>query len=169
VADLLAARMNLKLARHRRAFASVGEGHLGVGADAPRFALAKPLTYMNLSGGAVAALCRFYRISPDRLIVVYDELDLPFGQVRTKAGGGEAGHNGLRSISQSLSSRDYLRVRIGIGRPPGRQDPVGYVLADFTAAERKDLDFLLDRAADMIESIMTHGVEWTQNTYHAAP
>jgi PTH1 family peptidyl-tRNA hydrolase len=97
---------------------------------------------------------------------VHDELDLEYGTVRAKFGGGEGGHNGLRSISKSLSTKDYARVRFGIGRPPGRQDPADYVLKDFSATERKELDFLVDRAADMVESIVTIGVEATQNKYH---
>lgn len=166
VADLLAVRLGTRFSRHRRANAEVAEARLGLGADAPQVVIAKPMTYMNLSGGAVAGLARFYKVDPAQIVAVHDELDLPYGQVRAKFGGGEGGHNGLRSISQSLSTKDYNRVRIGIGRPPGRQDPADYVLSDFTAAERKDLDFLIDRAADMVESIMRNGIEATQNAYH---
>lgn len=168
VADLLAGRYRIKLSRHRKAAAAVGEGRLGYGVDAARLVLAKPLTYMNLSGGPVAALHRFYKIPVDRIIAVHDELDLPYGQVRAKAGGGEGGHNGLRSMSASLGSRDYLRVRFGISRPSGRQDPAAYVLSNFSTAERKELDFLVDRAADVVESIMVRGLERTQNAYHGA-
>ena len=167
VADLLAARHVGKFGRHRRALADVAETRLGIGIDAPRLVLAKPLSYMNLSGGPVSALAQFYKVEPDHIIAVYDELDLPFGQIRTKLGGGEGGHNGARSISRSLSTRDYLRVRFGIGRPPGRQDPADYVLSDFSTVERKDVEFLVDRAADMVESLVTRGLEWTQNQYHA--
>ncbi|HEX6873872.1 MAG TPA: aminoacyl-tRNA hydrolase [Micromonosporaceae bacterium] len=167
VADLIAARTGVKFGRHRRAMAEVGEGRLGVGADAPRLVLAKPMTYMNLSGGPVAALAQFYKIPPSQIIAVHDELDLPYGQLKTKLGGGEGGHNGLRSMSQSLSTKDYLRVRFGIGRPPGRQDPADFVLSDFSATERKDLEFLVDRSADMVESLIHRGLEWTQNAYHA--
>lgn len=166
VADLLASRLGARFGRHRRAFAEVGEGRLGYGADAPRVVLAKPLTYMNLSGGPVAALSQFYKVPLGQVVAVHDELDLPYGQVRAKAGGGEGGHNGLRSMSKSLGSRDYLRIRFGIGRPPGRQDPADYVLSDFAPVERKEVDFLVDRAADMVESVMARGLEWTQNTYH---
>jgi len=130
--------------------------------------LVKPMTYMNLSGGPVVALANFYKVPIERIIAVHDELDLPFGVVRAKFGGGEGGHNGLRSMSQSLSTKDYHRVRFGIGRPPGRQDPADYVLSDFTAAERKELEFLVDRSADMVESIITHGLEHTQNVFHPA-
>jgi PTH1 family peptidyl-tRNA hydrolase len=166
VADLIAARTGARFGRHRRAVAAVAETRLGVGVDAPALVLAKPLTYMNLSGGPVAALASFYKVPSARIIAVYDELDLAFGVLRTKLGGGEGGHNGARSISQSLSTRDYLRVRFGIGRPPGRQDPADFVLSDFTAAERKELDYLVDRAADIVESLIKVGLEPTQNAYH---
>jgi PTH1 family peptidyl-tRNA hydrolase len=168
VADLLAGRTGARFGRHRRGAADVAQARLGVGADAARLVIVKPMTYMNLSGGPVTALSRFYKISPARLIAIHDELDLPYGQLRAKIGGGEGGHNGLRSISQSLSTRDYVRVRFGIGRPPGRMDPADYVLSDFSAAERKDLEYLTDRTADIVESIITRGVEWTQNAFHAA-
>lgn len=167
VVDLIAVRTRARFGRHRRAFADVAETRLGVGVDAPAVILAKPMTYMNLSGGPVAALAQFYKVVPERIIAVHDELDLPYGTLRAKLGGGEGGHNGLRSISQSLSTKDYYRVRFGIGRPPGRQDPADYVLQDFTTAERKELEFLVDRCADITESIISHGLEWTQNTYHA--
>ena len=168
IVDLLAGRHRIKLSRHRKAVAAVGEGRLGYGIDAVRLVLAEPLTYMNLSGGPVAALSRFYKTPVDRIIAVHDELDLPYGQIRAKQGGGEGGHNGLRSMSASLGSRDYLRVRFGISRPPGRQDPAAYVLSNFSTVERKELDFLVDRAADVVESIMVRGLERTQNAYHGA-
>jgi len=166
VVDLLAGRIGATFSRHRRAVAEVAEGRLGL--DGPRLVLVKPLSYMNLSGGPTAALARFYKIPVAQTLVVHDELDIPYGHIRIKRGGGEGGHNGLRSISQSLGTRDYARVRFGIGRPPGRQDPADYVLSDFSAAERKDLEFLVDRAADVVEAVVTHGVEWAQNTYHGA-
>jgi peptidyl-tRNA hydrolase, PTH1 family len=168
VADVLAARTGVKFGRHRRAVAEVGEGRLAVGFDAPRIVIAKPMTYMNLSGGPVAALAQFYKIEPAQIIAVHDELDVPYGQLRCKIGGGEGGHNGLRSISRSLSTKDYLRVRFGVGRPPGRQDPADYVLSDFSAAEREELGYLVDRSADIVEAVITRGLEWTQNAYHAA-
>jgi peptidyl-tRNA hydrolase, PTH1 family len=168
VADVVAARHAVRFGRHRRSLAAVGEGRLGVGEDAPRLVIAKPMTYMNLSGGPVAALLHFYKIDPGHLLVIHDELDLLYGQLRAKFGGGEGGHNGLRSISTSVSTRDYFRVRFGIGRPPGRRDPVEHVLSDFTATERKDLDLLVDRSADMVESVITRGLAWTQNAFHAA-
>ena len=159
VLDELAARAGGRFKAHKSR-AAVCETRAAV--------LAKPLTYMNLSGGPVKALCDFYKIGPDRLIVVHDELDVPYGALRAKLGGGDNGHNGLKSITKALGTRDYLRVRFGIGRPPGRMDPASYVLRDFATAERKDLPFLIDRAADVVESLMTRGLEATQNDFHRA-
>jgi len=164
VADLLAGRMRARFGRARRTSAELAEGFLAPGG--PKLVLVKPLTYMNLSGGPAASLSQFYKIPLERIIAVHDELDIPYGQVRLKLGGGEGGHNGLRSLSKSLGSRDYLRVRFGIGRPPGRQDPADYVLSNFSATERKELDFLVDRAADAVEALVGRGLEWAQNTYH---
>lgn len=166
VADLLANRMGARFGRHKRAHAEVAEGRLFVGG--PRAVLVKPLTYMNLSGAPVVALAQFYKVPVEQVVAVHDELDLPYGQLRVKRGGGEGGHNGLRSMSKSLGSKEYARVRFGIGRPPGRQDPADYVLSDFSGAERKELEFLVDRAADVVESVVTKGVEATQNAYHGA-
>jgi PTH1 family peptidyl-tRNA hydrolase len=131
--------------------------------------LARPRSYMNLSGRPVAALAAFYKIPPDRLVVVHDELDLPFGALRLKLGGGEGGHNGLRSITQALGTRDYYRVRFGIGRPPGRMDPAVYVLRDFSVAERKELPFFIDRGADATETLIAKGLAEAQNIYHEEP
>jgi PTH1 family peptidyl-tRNA hydrolase len=128
--------------------------------------LAWPRSYMNLSGGPVAALLAFYKIPPERLVVIHDELDIPFDALRLKFGGGDNGHNGLRSISQALGTRDYYRVRFGIGRPPGRMDAAAYVLRDFTAAERKELPLLIDRAADATEALIAKGLTTAQNIYH---
>jgi PTH1 family peptidyl-tRNA hydrolase len=164
VADLLAARLGTKFGRAKRAHAEVAEGRLGYGG--PKLILTKPLTYMNLSGGAVSQLANFFKISVDTIVAVHDELDVPFGQVRAKRGGGEGGHNGLRSMSKSLGTKDYARVRFGIGRPPGRQDPADFVLSDFGSVERKELEFLVDRAADVVEAVVLEGVEWAQNKYH---
>lgn len=121
---------------------------------------------MNLSGGPIAALANFYKLSPERIVVTHDELDIPFGAVRLKLGGGDNGHNGLRSLTSALGTRDYYRARFGIGRPPGRMDPAAYVLRDFSAAERKELPYLTDRCADAIESLITKGLTETQTTYH---
>jgi PTH1 family peptidyl-tRNA hydrolase len=168
IADLLAERTGVKFGRHRKAVADVAEARLGYGADAPRLVLVKPLTYMNLSGGPAAALSQFYKVPVAQIIAVHDELDIPYGQVRLKVGGGEGGHNGLRSMSKSLSTKDYLRVRFGVGRPPGRQDPADFVLSDFSSVERKELDFLVDRAADAVEAIVKVGLAAAQQTYHTA-
>lgn len=164
VADLLASRMGARFSRHKRAVAEVAEGRLGYGG--PRLVLAKPMTYMNLSGGPVTGLSRYYRVPIERLVVVHDEIDLPYGVLRAKQGGGEGGHNGLRSLSKSLGTKDFLRARFGVGRPPGRQDPADWVLSDFSAAERKDLGYLVDRTADLVETIITKGLEPAQNLYH---
>jgi PTH1 family peptidyl-tRNA hydrolase len=163
VADLLASRLGAKFGRPKR---EVAEGRLGFGG--PKLIVAKPLTFMNLSGAPVVALAQFFKVPVDNVVAVHDELDVPYGQVRVKRGGGEGGHNGLRSMSKSLGSKEYARVRFGIGRPPGRQDPADYVLSDFSGAERKELEFLVDRAADMVESVVLEGVEWTQNKYHGS-
>jgi peptidyl-tRNA hydrolase, PTH1 family len=164
VADVLASRMGVRFGRHRKAVAEAAEGRFGLGG--PRVVLAKPLTYMNLSGGATVGLANFYKVPVEQVIAVHDELDLPFGTLRLKRGGGENGHNGLRSLSKSLGTREYLRARFGIGRPPGRQDPADFVLSDFSAVERKELDFLVDRLADAVEATVTQGLEVAQNTYH---
>lgn len=163
VLDELAARMGGRFKAHRSR-AEVVEGRL---AGLP-VVLAKPLSFMNLSGGPVKALADFYKVTPDRVIVIHDELDILYGALRAKIGGGDNGHNGLKSITKALGTRDYPRIRFGIGRPPGRMDPATFVLRDFATAERKDLPFLVDRAADMVESLMTAGLEATQNRFHAA-
>ena len=129
--------------------------------------LAKPKSYMNESGGPIVAISRFFKIPVARLTVVHDDLDLPYGALRIKRGGGDGGHNGLRSATAALGSNDYLRVRFGIGRPPGRQDPADYVLRDFTAAERKELAFLVDRAADAVEALLADGLDAAQNAFNS--
>ena len=167
VLGVLAERVGGRFSKHK-ARADVIEGRFGP-PPALRVVLAEPRSYMNESGGPVAGLCGFYKIPVERLVVVHDELDLPYGSLRLKRGGGDNGHNGLRSITRSLGSREYLRVRFGIGRPPGHQDPADYVLTDFTPAERKELDYLVDRSADIVESVILHGLEHTQNAFHAGP
>jgi PTH1 family peptidyl-tRNA hydrolase len=164
VVDLLAERVGGRFSKHKTR-ADVLEGRLGP-PPAPRVVLAEPRTYMTESGGPVAGLCNFYKVPVEQLVVVHDELDLPYGSLRLKGGGGDNGHNGLRSITRSLGDREYLRVRFGIGRPPGRQDPADYVLRDFAPAERKELPFHLDRAADAVESLLRNGLEPTQNEYN---
>ncbi|MGH3760958.1 aminoacyl-tRNA hydrolase [Actinophytocola sp.] len=162
VADELADRIGGKFKSHKGG-ADVIEARLG----GRRVVLAKPRTYMNVSGGPVAGMIRFYKVPPENLIVMHDELDLPFGTIRMKLGGGENGHNGLRSITKSLGTREYLRVRFGIGRPPGRMDPADYVLRDFSATERKDLALDIDRCADATEALVAKGLEAAQNLFHA--
>ena len=164
VTALLAERAGARFKTHRSGN-DVAEGRL---AEVP-VTLARPRAYMNLSGKPVAALTAFYKVPPDRLVVIHDELDIPFGALRLKFGGGDNGHNGLRSITQALGTRDYYRVRFGIGRPPGRMDPAAYVLRDFSAAERKDLPFFIDRAADATETLFAKGLAEAQNTYHEEP
>ncbi|MGH3418501.1 MAG: aminoacyl-tRNA hydrolase [Streptosporangiaceae bacterium] len=164
VTALLAERTGARFKAHRSG-SDVAEGRL---AEAP-VTLARPRSYMNLSGKPVAVLAAFYKVPPDRLVVIHDELDVPFGTLRLKLGGGDNGHNGLRSITAALGTRDYYRVRFGIGRPPGRMDPAAFVLRDFSAAERKDLPFFIDRAADATEALIKEGLEAAQNTYHEEP
>jgi PTH1 family peptidyl-tRNA hydrolase len=171
IADLLASRIGAKFGRSKRAHADVAEGRLAIpgrSGGGPRLVLVKPLTYMNLSGAPVVSLAQFFKVPLENVIAAHDELDVPFGEVRAKRGGGEGGHNGLRSMSKSLASKEYARVRFGIGRPPGRQDAADYVLADFSSAERKELGFLVDRAADVVEAVILEGVEWAQNKYHGS-
>jgi|SRR6266851_108302 len=163
VAEVLAARIGARF-RRGKSRAQVADGRL---ASLP-VTLAKPLTYMNESGGPVAGLRDYYRLAAERIAVIHDELDLPFGTIRLKLGGGDNGHNGLRSVTGSLGTRDYHRVRFGIGRPPGRQDPAAFVLRDFAAAERKDLPYLIDRAADAAEMLLADGLSAAQNAFHAA-
>jgi peptidyl-tRNA hydrolase, PTH1 family len=158
VADRLAAEIGGTFSAHRSR-AQVLEGRLPpvAGRPGPRLILAKPAVFMNESGGPVAGLVNFYRVPIDQLIVVHDDLDLPFGVLRLKQGGGEGGHNGLRSISRSTDSKNYLRLRLGIGRPPGRMDPADYVLKDVPAADREELQLMLGDAADAVSSIIVSG------------
>jgi peptidyl-tRNA hydrolase, PTH1 family len=128
--------------------------------------LARPMSYMNESGGPMYAAARFFKIPVERIVVVHDDLDLPFGILRLKRGGGEGGHNGLRSTTAALGSNQYVRVRFGIGRPPGRQNPADFVLREFGSAERKELAYLIDRAADATEAVVTDGLEAAQNEYN---
>jgi PTH1 family peptidyl-tRNA hydrolase len=165
VLDELAGRVGGKFKTHK-ARAQVLEGRLGIGG--PRVVLSKPMSYMNVSGGPVAGLANFYGIDPDHVIAVHDEIDIPFNTVKLKCGGGEGGHNGLRDMSKALATKDYLRVRVGVGRPPGRMDTADYVLRDFGTAERKDLPFLLDEAADAVEMLVKDGLAAAQQKFHPA-
>jgi PTH1 family peptidyl-tRNA hydrolase len=131
--------------------------------------LARPHSYMNESGGPVSALAGFYGVPAEGIVVLHDELDLPFGALRIKAGGGDNGHNGLKSIRRSIGSGDTVRVRIGVGRPPGRQDPADFVLRPFSSTERAELPELIGRAADATECAVTEGVAVAQNRFNASP
>ncbi|HEY0118967.1 MAG TPA: aminoacyl-tRNA hydrolase [Cellulomonas sp.] len=174
VLDELARRVGATLGRAggvlgRRPQALTAEARLGTlpgGAPGPRVVLARPTTFMNVSGGPVGALAAYYDVPPQRVVVAHDELDIPFADVRLKIGGGEGGHNGLRDVSRALGTKDYVRVRIGIGRPPGRTDAADFVLHDFTAAERKDLAWLVDRAADAVEAVVLEGLDAAQLRFH---
>lgn len=164
VLDELATKVGGSFKKHSKARAQVLEGRLGLGG--PKVILAKPLTYMNLSGGPTSALANFYGIEPDRIIVVHDELDIPFDSVKLKIGGGEGGHNGLRDISKALATKDYYRVRTGIGRPPGQMPTADFVLKPFTSAEKKDLPFLISHAADATELLIREGLLTAQQQFH---
>lgn len=153
----------------RRPQAAVAEARLGTlpgGAPGPRVVLAKPTTYMNVSGGPVAALAKYYDVPPERTVLVHDELDIPFADVRLKRGGGEGGHNGLRDTTKALGTKEYVRVRVGVGRPPGRMDAADFVLRDFAKNELKDLPWLIDSAADAVELAVTAGLEAAQLRFH---
>ena len=162
VADLLAERMGGRFKSHKGG-AEVLEGRIA----GQRVVLAKPKSFMNLSGGPTAAAQNFFKVPLEQLVVVHDELDIDYGLLRLKRGGGDGGHNGLKSITKSLGSKEYLRVRFGIGRPPGRQDPADYVLKAFSSTEAKELPLNVDRAADAVEALLTGSLEAAQNRYHA--
>lgn len=161
IVEAVASRMGGRFKSHK-ARADVIEGRLA----GQRVVLAKPRSYMNESGGPVSALRDFFKVPLDRLVVVHDELDLPYAGLRLKLGGGDNGHNGLKSLRRSLGSGDFNRVRFGIGRPPGRMDAAAFVLRDFSTAERKELDVLVERAADAIEALVVDGMEKAQNTFN---
>jgi PTH1 family peptidyl-tRNA hydrolase len=161
VVDLLAERLGGRFKAHKSR-AEILEGRIA----GRRVVLAKPRTYMNESGGPVAGLLDFFKLPVDRLAVVHDELDLPYGSLRLKVGGGDNGHNGLKAVRRSLGTGEFHRVRFGIGRPPGRMDPGVFVLRDFSAAERADLAVEVDRAADAVEALVTEGLDRAQNTFN---
>ena len=163
VANVLAARLGTGFKVHKKSGAEVTTGRLG----GRSVVLAKPRVYMNESGRQVGPLANFYSVAPADVIVIHDELDIDFGRIRLKLGGGEGGHNGLRSVASALSSKDFHRVRIGIGRPPGRKDPAAYVLENFSSAERTEVPTILEQAADATELLIRDGLEPAQNTVHA--
>ncbi|MFC9604679.1 aminoacyl-tRNA hydrolase [Streptomyces niveus] len=167
VADLLAGRIGGSFKRAQKAQAQVLEGRVGpMGPGSRRVVLAKPLSFMNLSGGPVAGLRDFYKVPTANIAAIHDELDIDYGTLRLKLGGGDNGHNGLKSMTKSMGP-DYHRVRFGIGRPPGRMQVADFVLKDFSSVERKELDFLVDRAADAVECLVTEGLERAQSAYNS--
>jgi len=164
----LASRLGQPFRAHKSGRADVVEGRLGTpGTPGPRIVLARPRGYMNESGGPVKALVTFYKVAPEQVVAVHDELDIPFGTLRVKLGGGDNGHNGLRSLRSALGTGDFHRVRVGIGRPRGRQDVSDFVLSDFSAVERKELPWEVDRAADAVESLLLDGLERTQQQFNS--
>ena len=168
VIEHMADEAGVKLRAHkaRAAAAELRVGNVG-GLPGPKAVIAVPSSYMNESGGPVSALMKFFKVPAEQLIVVHDELDIDFGQIRLKRGGGEGGHNGLRSISKSIGTKEYLRVRVGIGRPPGRMDVADFVLKDFSGTERKELDFMIPAAAEAVELMVHRGLTDAQNIVHA--
>jgi PTH1 family peptidyl-tRNA hydrolase len=164
VVDRLADEHRIRLARHKRGHAQAGEGRFGV--PGPHVVLVEPMSFMNDSGGPVKSILDFYGVAAESMIVIHDELDIPFGTIRVKLGGGDNGHNGLKSIRKSIGTGDFFRVRIGIGRPAGRQDPAEYVLKMFGTTERKDLPEVVQRGADATESLISDGLETTQNRFN---
>ncbi|MFJ9414504.1 MULTISPECIES: aminoacyl-tRNA hydrolase [unclassified Streptomyces] len=166
VADLLAERVGGRFKAHK-ARAQVVEGRIGApGPGSRRVVVAKPMSFMNLSGGPTTALRDFYKVPVGNVVAIHDELDIDYGVLRLKLGGGDNGHNGLKSITKSLGA-EYHRVRFGIGRPPGRMQVADFVLKDFSSAERKELDYFVDRAADAVESLVVDGLERAQSTYNS--
>ncbi|MCW2811457.1 MAG: pth [Friedmanniella sp.] len=148
--------------------AEVAEARMGPpGADVPRLALVKSRTFMNETGGPISGLLSYYKLPPEQMIVVHDELDIDPGQLRLKFGGGDNGHNGLKSIRRSLGTGDFFRVRVGVGRPPGRQDAADFLLSNFPAASREDVAVEVARAADAVESLVRVGLERTQSAFNS--
>jgi PTH1 family peptidyl-tRNA hydrolase len=168
VADELARRIGARFSAPKGMRAEIAEGRLGPpGTDASRLALVKSRAFMNDSGGPVSKLLGYYKIDPGQLVVVHDEIDLEPGQLRVKFGGGDNGHNGLRSIRGSIGTGDFYRVRIGVGRPPGRQDPADFLLSNFPASARDDVAVEVGRAADAVESLLAAGLERTQSAFNS--
>jgi len=164
VVDELASRRGATFKAHK-ANARVAEAWLRPGG--PKLILAKPNSFMNVSGGPVAGLAAFYGIDPDRVIVIHDELDIDFDTLRLKVGGGHGGHNGVRDVAKALDTPEFARVRVGIGRPMGRQDPADWVLSEFGSTERQNLPVLVADAADAVEQIIDEGLLAAQQRFHA--
>ena len=168
VVEELARRMQLRFRVVRGIRAEAADGRIGPpGGDGPRLILAKSRTFMNETGWAVTRLLAYYKLKPPQMIVVHDELDIDVGQLRVKFGGGDNGHNGLRSIRAALGTGDFYRVRIGVGRPPGRQDPADFLLSDIPASAREDVEVEIGRAADAVESLVALGLDRTQNVFNS--
>jgi PTH1 family peptidyl-tRNA hydrolase len=163
VLDELASRVGGSFRSHKSGRADVIEGRL----SGERAVLARPRCYMNETGGPVSALANFYKVPVERIVAIHDELDLPFDSLRVKFGGGDNGHNGLKSMRRSLDSGEFFRIRMGIGRPPGRQSPADFVLSDYSSAQRKELPFQIDKAADAVESLVGEGLEKTQSRFNS--
>jgi len=168
VTSELAERMGAPFRAHKSGRAEVVEGRLGApGTTSARVVLMKSRSYMNETGGAVKQLASFYKVPTERIVAVHDELDLPFDSMRVKLGGGDNGHNGVRSMRAALGTGDFYRVRIGIGRPTGRQDVADFVLSNYSATERKALPLQVVLAADAVESLVTDGLAATQSRFNS--
>ena len=168
VTDELAGRMGAPFRAHKSGRADVLEGRFGApGTPGPRVVIARPRCYMNESGGPVQALASFYKVPPDHIVAIHDELDIAFGTLRVKLGGGDNGHNGLRSLRSALGTGDFYRVRAGIGRPHGRQDVADFVLSNYSTVERKEVPFQVDDAADAVESLVAEGLQRTQQRFNS--
>jgi len=166
VIDQLVKRHSVKLASHKSR-THIAAYKLGVGIDAHQIILAKSQSYMNETGGPIKALANFYSVKPEKIIVLHDELDIGFAAIRTKLGGGDNGHNGLKSMTSAFNTPDYYRVRLGIGRPMGQQDPADFVLKQFSKEEKKDLDEFIERGADVVEFLIDKGLELTQGKFNS--
>ncbi|WP_216381805.1 aminoacyl-tRNA hydrolase [Arcanobacterium phocae] len=170
VVDVLTDRLGSRLSIHKQSNTQSASVRYGIapGMSGEQVILGVSMGYMNTSGGPVSSLMSYYHGDAENLIVVHDELDLPFGTLKLKRGGGEGGHNGLKSISQSLGTKNYIRLRCGIGRPPGRQDPADFVLSQFSASERRELDLMLELAADAVLDVIDHGLDKATMRLHTA-
>ena len=166
VIDELAKRHNVKLSSNKSR-TDIAAYKLGVGVAAFSVVLAKSKSYMNETGGPIKALANFYSVEPAKIIALHDELDIPFAAIRTKFAGGDNGHNGLKSMTSAFDGPDYYRVRLGIGRPMGQQDPADFVLKAFSKVEQKDLAEFVVRGADVVESLITKGLEATQSAFNS--
>ena len=166
VIDQLVKRHSIKLASHKSR-THIAAYKLGVGIDAHQIILAKSHSYMNETGGPIKALANFYSIQPENIIVLHDELDIGYSVIRSKLGGGDNGHNGLKSMTSAFDTPDYYRVRLGIGRPMGQQDPADFVLKQFSKEEKKDLEEFIERGADVVESLIEKGLEFTQGKFNS--